>query len=51
MRGGLFGITPITPILMIIFGFLVIIFPQIIAWIIGLYLIIQGILLLARLFI
>jgi len=40
------GIT--IPIIMIVFGFLIIIFPQIIAWLIGLYLIINGILILTR---
>ncbi|MCD6474106.1 MAG: hypothetical protein J7K47_04285 [Thermoplasmata archaeon] len=41
-----FGI--VTPILMILFGLLVIIFPQIIAWLVGLYLIINGLVLLLR---
>ncbi|MCD6170876.1 MAG: hypothetical protein J7J36_00430 [Thermoplasmata archaeon] len=43
-----FGNGILIPILMIIFGVLVIIFPQIIAWIIGLYLIINGLIFLIR---
>ncbi len=37
---------PILAIIAIIFGLLVIIFPDLLAWIVGIYLIIQGILLL-----
>jgi uncharacterized membrane protein HdeD (DUF308 family) len=37
---------PILAIICIIFGLIVIIFPDLIAWIIGLFLIIQGILML-----
>lgn len=43
------GITvskPILAIICIIFGILVIVFPQILEWIVGLFLIIQGILML-----
>lgn len=43
------GITiskPILAVICIIFGILVIVFPQILEWIIGLFLIIQGILIL-----
>jgi len=37
---------PILAIIAILFGILVIVFPDLIAWIVGLYFIIQGILLL-----
>jgi len=37
---------PILAIICIIFGLIVIVFPELIAWIIGLFLIIQGILML-----
>jgi uncharacterized membrane protein HdeD (DUF308 family) len=37
---------PVLAIIAIIFGLLVIIFPDLLAWIVGIYLIIQGILLL-----
>lgn len=47
------GITvskPILAIICIIFGILVIVFPQLLEWIVGLFLIIQGILMLTEYF-
>ncbi len=45
-----FGVTvskPVLAIIAILFGILVIVFPDLLVWIVGLYFIIQGILLLA----
>ncbi len=41
---------PVLAIIAIIFGLLVIIFPDLIAWIVGLYFVIQGVLLLTDYF-